>query len=249
MNLTTFQWILLMTFIDGLLALIGIFSFIISKKSLDKILLLLVSFATGALLGGAIFHLLPESFEKLPILLIGILTTLGFILFYFIEKMLHWHYCKDGKCKDHTKPFTYLLLSGSAIHNFIDGLIIASSFLVSVPLGLITSILIIAHEIPHEIGNFGVLVFGGMKKGKAIIYNFLIQLTAIIGGIAGYYSLSLATNAVYLLPFAAGGFLYITIFDLIPEIFEEKNKAKTILNIIFIVLGLLLLLSAKYFAG
>lgn len=249
MILSTIQWILLMTFIDGLLALIGIFSFFISKKILDKILLYLVSFATGALLGGALFHLIPESFNKLSILTIGIITAIGFILFFFIEMMLHWHYCKDDKCKEHIKPFTYLLLSGSAIHNFIDGLIISSSFIISIPLGIITSILIIAHEIPHEIGNFGLLVYGGMKKSKAIVYNFIIQLTAILGGIAGYYSLEISNKAVYILPFAAGGFLYITIFDLIPEIFEEKNKIKTIINIIFIILGLLLLLSAKYFAG
>jgi zinc and cadmium transporter len=249
MILTALQWILLMTFIDGLLALAGVFSFFISKKFLDKILLILVSFATGALLGGALFHLIPESLNELSIPAIGILMAIGFILFFFVEKMLHWHYCKDEKCKEHEKPFTYLLLSGSAIHNFLDGLIIASSFLISIPLGIITSLLIIAHELPHEIGNFGVLVYGGMTKGKAIISNFLIQLTAIIGGLCGYYFLELSNNAVYLLPFAAGGFLYITIFNLIPEVFEEKSKLKTILNIIAIILGLLLLLSAKILAG
>jgi len=250
MELSILQWIILMTFIDGLLGLIGIFSFFISDKSLNKIILTLVAFAAGALLGGAIFHLIPESIAKLDYTTTIILTIIGFAIFFLVERLLHWHYCRDGgHCHDHEHPYVYLLLTGSAIHNFIDGLIIAGSFVISIRLGLVTSLLIILHEIPHEIGNFGVLVHGGMKKGKAILADFLIQLTAILGGILGYYSLEISNKSNYLLPFAAGGFLYITIFDLIPEIFEEKNKRKSIINIIFIILGLLLLLSAKYFAG
>ncbi len=249
MILSTLQWILLMTIIDGLLGLIGIFSFFISKNYLNKIILVLVSFAAGALLGGAFFHLIPEAIQKLSWVITIILTMAGFCIFFLMEKLLHWHYCKSGHCENHEHPYVYLLLTGSAIHNFIDGLLIASSFIISIPLGIITSILIIVHEIPHEIGNFGVLVHGGMKRGKAILADFLIQLTAIIGGVTGYYFLNLNQYVTILLPLAAGGFLYLVFFDLIPEIFEEKGKRKTIINIIFIILGLLLLLSAKYFAG
>jgi zinc and cadmium transporter len=239
-----------MTIIDGLLGLIGIFSFFISKKFLNKIILTLVAFAAGALLGGAFFHLIPESIKELSLIITIILTIAGFCIFFLVEKLLHWHYCRDeGHCHNHEHPYVYLLLIGSSIHNFIDGLLIAGSFIISIPLGIITSILIIAHEIPHEIGNFGVLVHGGMKRGKAILADFLIQLTAIIGGLAGYYFLNLNQYVTILLPLAAGGFLYLVFFDLIPEVLEEKNKVKMIINLIAIILGLGLLLSAKYLAG
>ncbi|VVB78381.1 Zinc transporter ZupT [uncultured archaeon] len=250
MILSTLQWILLMTFIDGLLGLVGVFSFFVSKKYLNKIILILVAFAAGALLGGAFFHLIPESIEKLSLAITLILTIAGFCTFFLVEKLLHWHYCRnEGHCHDHEHPYVYLLLIGSSIHNFIDGLLIAGSFIISIPLGVVTSVLIIVHEIPHEIGNFGVLVHGGMKRGKAVLADFLIQLTAILGGLAGYFFLNLNKYVAILLPLAAGGFLYLVFFDLIPEVLEEKNKIKLIINIIAIILGLLLLLSAKYLAG
>lgn len=250
MPLSTLQWIILMTVIDGLLGLIGIFSFFISKKFLNKIILILVAFAAGALLGGAVFHLIPESVQKLSWVITIILTIAGFCIFFLIEKLLHWHYCRDGgSCHKHEHPYVYLLLIGSSIHNFIDGLLIAGSFIISIPLGIITSILIIVHEIPHEIGNFGVLVHGGMKRGKAILADFLIQLTAIIGGLAGYYFLNLNQYVAILLPLAAGGFLYLVFFDLIPEVLEDKKPVRLIINIIAIILGLLLLLAAKILAG
>lgn len=248
MPLTTLQWILLMTSINGLLAFAGIFTLLMSKKFLNKILLFLVAFATGALLGGASFHLLPEAFEELSVLNVILLTIIGFILFLLVEKVLHWHHChKKGKCEKH--PFTYLTLYGDAIHNFIDGLIIASSFIISIPLGILTSILIITHELPQEIGDFAILVYGGFTKGRALFYNFFAQITSIIGGVLGYYFLTIHEYAIFLLPIAAGCFLYIAIMDLIPEIFKEKNKIKVISNLIAITIGLLILLSLKYFAG
>lgn len=248
MVLSTIQWILLMTFINGLLAFGGVFSLLMSRKSLSKILIFLVAFATGALLGGAFFHLIPESFNKLKLITIILLTFFGFLLFYLIEKILHWHHChKEEKCDEH--PFTYLTLYGDSIHNFVDGLIIAGAFITSIPLGIITSIIIMAHELPQEIGNFGVLVFGGFSRKKSLFYNFLAQLTSIIGGVLGYYFLEINNYSTYLLPLAAGGFLYIAIIDLIPEVFKEKNKIKLLINIISIILGLLLLLSAKILAG
>jgi len=239
-------WIILMTLINGLLAFSGAFSFLFSKKSLSKITIFLVSFAIGALLGGALFHFIPEALEKISITIIILLTILGGLLFLIIEKLLHWHHCHDGKC-EHT--FTYLILFGDSIHNFIDGLIIAGSFLISIPFGIITSLLIITHELPQEIGNFGVLIHGGFKRGKALFYNFLAQLTSVFGGILGFFFLSLKDYSVYLLPIAAGGFLYIAIGDLIPEVFKEKNKIKIIINLMLIILGLLVLLSAKFLAG
>jgi zinc and cadmium transporter len=242
----TLLWILLVTFINGLIGLAGIFSFIISRKSLSKITIFLVSFSIGALLGGALFHFLPESIQELPKLVVLLLLFLGILLFLLVEKVLHWHHCHDKECH-HT--YTYLILYGDAIHNFIDGLIIASSFLVSVKFGIITGILIMLHELPQEIGNFGVLIHGGFTRRKALLYNFLAQLTAMLGGVLGYFFLSAKEYSAYLLPVAAGGFLYIALGDLIPEVFKEKNKIKMIINLMAIVLGLLVLISSKMLAG
>jgi zinc and cadmium transporter len=243
----TLGWIILMTFIDGLLGLTGIFSYFISKDSLHKMIIFLVSLATGSLIGGALFHFIPEAFGEMPIGIIILATAAGAALFFIMEKLLYWHHCHNsGQCEH---IYTYFILYGDAVHNFVDGLIIAGSFLISTHLGIITSLLVMIHELPQEIGDFGVLVHGGFSRGKAIFYNFLAQLTAILGGILGFFFLSLKENAVYILPVAAGGFLYIAIADLIPEIFKERTGTKIMINILVIILGMLTLLSAKLFAG
>lgn len=251
--LTTFQWILLVTILNGLVALLGAVIFLSFKKKSHKSLIYFVSFTTGALLGGAFLHFLPEAAEELSLVKTTILTLAGFIIFFFLETYLHWHHCHNHQCdEDHhhsnEKPYAQLLLYGDSIHNFIDGLIIASSFIISVPLGIITSILIIAHELPQEISDFAVLIYGGFSKRKALIYNFLSQLTAVLGGILGYFFIGVREQAVFLLPIAAGGFLHIAISDLIPEIFKEKDPLKRITNMLIIVAGIVLLLSAKIFA-
>tara|TARA_Y100000310_G_scaffold135624_1_gene134490 strand:- start:562 stop:1320 length:759 start_codon:yes stop_codon:yes gene_type:complete len=250
--LTTFQWILLITIINGFLAFAGALFFSLIKKDFHKSLIYFVSFTTGALLGGAFLHFLPEAAEELSLVKTTLLTLSGFIIFFFLETYLHWHHCSHGhhcdKHKDEKKPFVYLLLYGDAIHNFIDGIIIASSFIISIPLGIITSLLIIAHELPQEISDFAVLIYGGFSKRKALLYNFLSQLTAVLGGLIGYFFIGIKEQAIFLLPIAAGGFLHIAISDLIPEIFKEKDPLKRIINMLIIVAGILILLSAKTFA-
>lgn len=238
-------WIIIITVIDGLLAFAGSILFFNFRRT-NKILIFLVSFTTGTLIGGAFFHFIPESLEKLTILQTTSITIIGFILFLFLEKILYWRHCHNGMCDEH--PFTYLLLYGDAIHNFVDGLIIAGSFLISVPFGFITSLLVLIHELPQEISDIGVLVYGGLTRKKALVYNFLAQLTSVLGGILGYLFLS-DDYSIFLLPIAAGGFLYIAVSDLIPEIFKEKNITKLTINLIFIILGLGLLISTKILAG
>lgn len=237
--------IIIVTVINGLLALAGSILFFNSNR-INKILSPLISFTIGALIGGAFFHFIPEAIE-LGLFKLTSITILGFILFLFLEKFFYWHHCHDGKCDEH--PFTYLLLYGDAIHNFIDGIIIASSFIISIPFGITSSLLVLIHELPQEISDIGVLIYGGFTRRKALLYNFLSQLTSVLGGVLGYFFLSLKEQTIFLLPIAAGGFLYIAISDLIPEIFKEKNLGKLVINLVFIILGLSLLISAKLFIG
>ena len=247
MPLTILQWILFVTILNGFLAFAGAILYFILKENLNKILIILVAFTTGALLGGAFFHFLPEAFKELNLTKTILLTITGILIFTLTEKILHWHHCHDGKCKKH--PFTFLLLWGDAIHNLIDGVIIAGSFLISIPFGIVTSLLIMAHELPQEIGDFGVLIYGGLSKGRALFYNFLAQLTAVLGGLLGFFFLGSGEIVIYLLPIAAGGFIYIAVADLIPEIFKEKNIIKVIINILAIIAGLLVLISGKLLVG
>ena len=238
-------WIILATFIDGLVSLAGVFSLWVKEKTLNKVVFVLVAFSAGALLSGAFFHLLPESLESLDAMDVFAFVLGGFILFFLIEKFLHWHHCHKGKCKVHT--FTYLILIGDGIHNFIDGLIIATSFFVSVPFGIVTTLLILGHELPQELGDFGVLVYGGFSKTKALIYNFLSQLTAIIGGVVGYFlSTSIENIVPYILPFAAGGFLYIAASDLVPELHKEPELKKSLTSFGFFIVGILFMLLIKF---
>jgi len=239
-------WILLMTFINGLFAFSGAFSLFLSSNSLKKITIFFVSFSIGALLGGAFFHFIPEALEKLSLIKTILLILAGILMFFIAEKILHGHHCHNGKCEH---VYTYLMMYGDAIHNFLDGLIIAGSFFISVSFGIITSLLIISHELPQEIADFGVLIHGGMKKSKALFYNFLAQLTAVLGGIIGFFFLRFKEQAIYIMPVAAGGFLYIAIKDLFPEILKEKNKIKQLINIILLILGLLILVLAKKYVG
>jgi len=245
--MSTLLLILLATFINGLIALVGAFSFFIKEKLLQKLLMILVAFSAGALLAGGLFHLLAESIVMMDVNTAFIILLSGFSLFFIIERFLHWHHCHDGKCDVHT--FTYLILIGDGVHNFIDGLVIAASFLVSAPFGVITTFLIIGHEIPQELGDFGALVYGGMKKKKALLFNFASQLTCVIGGVAGFFISGIQGFTSMLLPLAAGGFLYIAASDLIPELHKETDLRKAMLSFAFFLIGIAFIVSIKMLAG
>ncbi|MBS3143506.1 ZIP family metal transporter [Candidatus Woesearchaeota archaeon] len=232
-------WILGSTFIISLISLIGVFLLGIKDKFMKKIILLLVGLSAGSFIGDAFLHLLPEAVE-FDNYIIYIYLILGFCLFFIIERILHWHHCHKGNCDVHT--FTHMSLIGDGIHNFIDGLIIAGSFLVNIPLGISTSIAILFHEIPQEIGDFGVLIHGGFSKFRAILFNFISAVTAMIGGLVGYFIFSFFDAGIFLLPFAAGGFIYIGASDLIPELHKEKNLKKSFLSFLSFLTGICLMI-------
>lgn len=246
--MTVLLWIIAATLVDGLVALGGVFTLYLSNKKLEKLLLKLVAFSAGALLAGAFLHLIPESLEYLESEVTFGIVIIGFVLFFLIERFLHWHHCHDGKCDVH--QVTYLILFGDGIHNFVDGIIIAVSFLVSIPFGIITTLLILGHEIPQELGDFGILVYGGMDKTKALIYNFIAQLMAILGGIVGFLLSSSIKGVVpYILPFAAGGFIYISASDLVPELHKETHLQKSLLCFGFFLIGIVFMLLLKLAFG
>lgn len=240
-----FIFIIVSTSIVSLGGLIGFFTLVLKEKQLAKILLLLVSLSAGALMGGAFIHLLPEASEKFSDE--GVVYTIvlfSFIFFFLVEKLLHWRHCHKGECKVHT--FGYMNLFGDSVHNFIDGLIIAATFLTDIRLGVVTTFAVALHEIPQEIGDFGVLLYAGFGKRKALLANFLVALTAILGGIFGYFlSFQMESFITYLLPFAAGGFIYIAASDLMPEIRKETSLKKSMLSFSVFLIGVAIMFLVK----
>jgi len=218
-------------------------SFLISLGALIGVLFL-VSLSAGTLMGGAFLHLMPEANEQLSIETLLLLVLVSFIAFFFIEKLFHWRHCHKEVCDIHS--FGYMNLIGDSIHNFIDGLIIAATFLVDIRLGMATTLAIAFHEIPQEIGDFGVLIYAGFKRVKALIINFAVALTVVIGAVVGYLlSFNLEELTIYLLPIAAGGFLYIATSDLIPEIRKEEKLKKSLLSFVCFLIGIFIMYLAK----
>jgi len=240
--------IILATFIISLGGLIGVFTLSIKEAKFSRVLMLLVALSAGALMGGAFIHLLPEAVEAMePMIVFGI-VLFSFVSFFFIEKLLHWRHCHKGHCDIHT--FGYMNLIGDGVHNFIDGLIIAATFITSIPLGIATTMTIAFHEIPQEIGDFGVLLYSGFDKKKALTANFFVACIAILGGVVGYFLSMYIDNFVsYLLPFAAGGFIYIAASDLMPEIRKEQGFKKTIATFCFFLLGIAIMILVKMFGA
>ncbi len=247
--MSTLLWIIMATFLVSLIAFVGALTLALSPKTLRKILLALVGLAAGTLIGGAFLHLIPEALHEMEEMSgithdnVMLMVIVGFVIFFILEKFL-WRHCHEKDCKIHT--FAYLNLFGDGIHNFLDGLIIAAGFIASVEIGIITTVAVALHEIPQEIGDFGVLVHGGIKRRKALMYNFITAITAVAGGILGYFLIPhIGDFQVYILPIAAGGFLYIAAADLIPELHKEKRVSRTILAFAMFLVGIALMWSVK----
>lgn len=236
--LTVWFYSLFAVFLISLTSFIGVLTLSFKRKVLRKILPILVSFAVGALFGDAFIHLLPESFDRLgPSSTAYVLV--GILVFFILEKFLRWHHCHDDECPDHRTPIATMNLVGDGVHNFIDGLLIAASFTVSLPLGISTSLAILLHEIPQEIGDFGVLIHGGMSVKKALLFNFLSAMTALLGAIFFLMIGSSINNLAYfLLPITAGGFIYIAGSDLVPELHQETKIKNSLLQFFSIILGI-----------
>ncbi len=238
--------ILISTFIVSLISLIGIFTLIIKDKLLSRVLFCLVGFSAGALIGTTFLHILPEVIEVAAGMAVFYNVILGIVIFFLLEKYFYWRHCHDGICDIHA--FIYLNLIGDSLHNFIDGMIIAVSYIVSFNLGVITTLAIILHEIPQELGDFGVLIYGGFSRRKAMLYNFISALVAIAGALTGYFISDITTQfSNFILPLTAGGFIYIAASDLIPEMHKQTNLKRSNLAFIAFLLGIIFMALARKF--
>ncbi|MDP2750754.1 MAG: ZIP family metal transporter [Nanoarchaeota archaeon] len=243
----TWAYALISVILVSLISLIGSFALMIKGKKLSKILFFLVSFSAGALLGDAFIHLLPESLESASALTVGIAALSGIMIFFVLEKFIHWRHCHVPTSKNHPHPYAMMNIVGDVVHNFIDGLIIGGSFLVNVQVGIATTVAVILHEIPQEIGDMGVLLHGGFSKKKAIFLNFLTATTAIVGTVIALVVGARYENFLaFLLPLAAGGFIYIAGSDLIPEMHKESRPSKSLLQLAGILIGIAVMASLLF---
>ena len=237
-------WIytLVSVLVVSFISLIGVLTLALKPERLRKILLFLVSCAVGGLFGDALIHLIPESFKQLgTTLATSLFIALGILIFFALEKFLRWQHCHIPASDQHLHPVVTINLVGDSVHNLFDGMIIGASFAVSIPIGMATTLAVIFHEIPQELGHFGILVHGGLSTKKALMFNFFSALTAIIGAVISLSVGQMITGyKVYLLPITAGGFLYIAGSDLIPELQHgsDVRLSSSIWQFVMIILGI-----------
>jgi zinc and cadmium transporter len=239
--ITTYIYTFISVTAVSLISLLGVFALSLREEILRKYLFLFISVAVGALLGDALIHLIPEALENSPnITLTSILIVVGILLFFILEKFLHWHHHGEDKEELGIHPVGKLVLLSDGAHNFLDGIIIGASFMVSVPIGTATTLAVILHEIPQEIGDFAVLLHSGYTKRQALWLNFLSALAAVLGAIVFFMLGEVAeTSSMYFLPIAAGGFIYVAVADLIPELHKTKEIKYSVLQLIAVILGVL----------
>jgi len=231
-----FFYLILSILAVSAVSFIGALALSIKRTKLEKILHIMVAFSAGALIGDAFIHLLPESLETNTSFFISISIFAGIITFFLLEKILRWRHCHEVGCDEHPRHLGQINLVGDGIHNLIDGLLIGASFAVSIPLGVTTTIAVILHEIPQELGDFCVLLHSGFTVKKALFFNFISAAIAILGGIAAFLIGNDASEFTsFMLPFTIGGFIYIALTDLIPELHKELSFKNTLWQ----VLGLL----------
>lgn len=225
--------------IVSLVSLVGVFSLSLKEEVLKKYINFFISLAIGALLGDAFIHIIPEAFEsKLGVNISSILIIIGILVFFIIEKFIHWHHHGEDKEEKHIHPVGKLILFTDGFHNLIDGAIIGASFLVSIPLGIATTLAVVLHEIPQEIGDFAVLIHAGYSKKKALWLNFISAVISVVGLVVVFVFGNIIDNiALWVVPIAAGGFIYIAVADLIPELHKTRNIKYSLLQIAIIILG------------
>jgi zinc and cadmium transporter len=241
------------TFLISLLSLIGIFTLSTSEKRLHRVLDFLIAYSAGTILGASLFDLMPEAVEIVDEHLVFPIIALGFVLFLFLERGLYWYHGHGHTHElplteeNNTKSFAYLNLIGDFIHNFIDGMIIAASFINSFTIGVTTSIAVAFHELPQEMGDYGILVYAGIERRKSLVYNFAAALSIVVGGVFGSLFITLVDElSGWMVAFSAGAFLFLSASELIPEIHDDGDWKKSLVHIFFLLLGMLTIYSLGF---
>jgi zinc and cadmium transporter len=247
--MTTLQWIVAVTVLGGVLSVFiaGLFLLVPERWRLAS-LPHLISFATGALLGAALLNLLPEAIESANghVHVVGLTLVAGIFAFFILEKFVLWRHCHQEDCEPHAptqhhrdKASAALILTGDAIHNALDGVLIAAAFLTDTSLGVITAIAVIAHEIPQEVGDFAILLHSGMSRARALTLNLLTSLASVAGGVIAYFALANAMQVLpYALAIAAACFLYVAVADLIPGLHRRVEPSASLAQIVLIAAGI-----------
>jgi zinc and cadmium transporter len=243
-----FIWAISAVVAVSLVSLVGVVLLGCKREILNKLLTPLIAFAAGALLGDAFIHLLPEAVEDVgfgpgtSFLVIG-----GILLAFVVEKYIHWHHCRKGDVS-HVHKLAAMNVVGDGIHNFIDGLAIGASFLVSPTVGVATTIAVILHEIPQEIGDFSILLYSGLSRAKAILYNLASAAVAILGVLV-VFALGERIEEIepLLLLFAAGNFIYIALADIVPELHKKERPFHGFIHVIAIIAGCAIMLGLTLF--
>ncbi len=258
--MSTLALILLFTALGGLLSVMcaGLF-LLVPDGPRARVLPHLVSFATGTLLGAALIALLPDAVEAAGpgnSRGIGVALAVGIGVFFILEKLVLWRHSHSEEYADHGAHHHHhehrehasamLVLIGDSIHNALDGVIIAAAFLTDVKLGIVTSIAVMTHEIPQEVGDFAVLLNSGMSRARALFLNLATSLTSMIGGAVAYFALG---SAISLLPYAiavaAACFIYVAVADLIPGLHRRVSPTESVAQVVLITLGLVVIAIAE----
>lgn len=204
-----------------------------------RLLPCLVAYATGTLLGAAFLGMIPKALEQVPPLAISGTVLAGIVLFFVLEKLVLWRHCHDRDCTVHGQQGGKLILLGDAFHNFVDGVVIAAAFLISIPVGIATALAVIAHEIPQELGDFAVLLASGFNKARAFTYNLLSSLATLPGVLLGWFWLDEMRQAIpYILALSAASFIYIAVADLVPGLHQRTGAKATLLQLILMLAGI-----------
>lgn len=239
--------------IVSLISFVGLFFLSVNERILKSIIFILVSFSVGALFGDAFVHLIPQAFESgISGSAISAFILLGIIIFFVLEKFIHWRHshaeagdiCESHKEESQIRPTGYMILLSDTAHNFLDGIIITSSYMISIEVGIITTVAVILHEIPQEIGQFGLLLHYGFSKFKALLFNFYSALSAIFGVAVSLFLVDRIEGITpFIISIAAGGFIYIAGSDLVPEIHKTSDLKKSSIQFISILGGIALMFS------
>ena len=237
--MSTLTWIAIAGLAMSALALSGSLTLILPERLFTRVVPPLVALAAGSLVGGALFHLLPESVAVLGnTLSVYAWLAAGLLFFLMLEQYLHWHHCHRPVAAH--RPLGYLILVADGLHNLVGGLAVGSAFVVDIRLGVITWLVAAAHEVPQELGDFGILLHSGWDRTSALVYNFASALTFLVGALAAY-ALAGQVEVAPLIPFAAGNFIYIALADLVPELTTPPAAHQKLIGTVGFAIGLGLL--------